>query len=169
MSSTSTFPRTAFFLMLLSAAGFILATVPGLPQTVASHFGVGGAANGYMSRDGYQIFMLLFTLGLPALMVVVIGQLPARYTKLSNLPHKDYWFAPERKAGSLAFLRQHAYWFGSLMVFFAAALHALVLEANAQMPPRLAEIPFFIMMAVFLAGLSVWVVLLLRRFKKPGV
>ncbi len=155
--------------MLLSAAGFILATVPNLPENVASHFGVGGAANGYMSRDGYQIFMLLFTIGLPAFMVTVIGSLPARYTKWSNLPHKDYWFAPEQRADSLAYLRQHAYWFGSLMVFFAAALHALVLDANARTPPHLAEVPFFVMMAVFLAGLSVWIVLLLRRFRKPPV
>ena len=53
------------------------------------------------------------------------------------------------------------------MVFFAGGLHALILAANAQTPPHLSEPAFFIMMAVFLAGLSVWIVMLLRRFRKP--
>lgn len=167
MSDHSRFPLLAFVVALLGAAVYILITAGQLPPRVASHFGGDGLANGYMSRDGYRLFMLLFTVGLPLLMVAVVGGLPARFPKWSNLPHKDHWFAPERRDDSLAFLRRHAYWFGTLLVFFMTAIHTLIIQANAQTPPRLAEGPFLGMMAVFLGGLAVWIVALLWRFRKP--
>lgn len=149
------------------AVVYILMTIAQLPDTVATHFRGDGYANGFMTRPGYRLFMLIFTLGLPLLLVGLIGYLPGSYSRWSNLPHKDYWFAPERRAQSLAYLRRLAYWFGSLMVLFSVGLHGLVLDANAQMPARLDNDVFLIFMLLFLLGLVIWVVALLRHFGKP--
>ena len=48
------------------AGGFIVATTSDMPPDVASHFGLRNAANAFMPRGAYLIFMLAFGLGLPA-------------------------------------------------------------------------------------------------------
>lgn len=158
--------QVTFLALLVIAVVYLLATLAQLPASVATHFRGDGYANGYMTQRGYQLFMLFFTVGLPLLLVGLIGHLPASYSRWSNLPHRDYWFAPARRADSLAFLRRLSYWFGNLMVLFAMGLHRLVLEANAQTPPRLDNASFLIFMLLFLLGLVMWVVVLLRRFGK---
>ena len=159
--------QLTFVALAALAVVYLLMTSDQLPDTVATHFQGDGYANGYMTQSGYQLFMLIFTVGLPLLLVALIGHLPASYSRWSNLPHKDYWFAPQRRAESFAFLRRLAYRFGSLMVLFASGLHGLVLEANAQTPARLDNVAFLLFMLLFLLGLVVWVVVLLRRFGRP--
>ncbi len=52
-----------WLVVALVAAGvvFVAATAGQLPPTVATHFGAGGAANGWMSRGGYTVFALALT------------------------------------------------------------------------------------------------------------
>ena len=61
-----------FVALLLTGASFVISTTTSLPDRVASHFGAGGHANGYMTREGYRWFMLFFTVGFPALLWVLV-------------------------------------------------------------------------------------------------
>ena len=54
-----------FLLLLGVAALFVRQTSRDLPPLVATHFGAGGAANGFMSREFYLRFMLAFVVLLP--------------------------------------------------------------------------------------------------------
>ena len=87
-----------FALYIACAAAFVWLTSSGLPPLVASHFGAGGVANGFMTRTVYTRFMEAFVIGLPAFMVLVslyaVGNARARL----NMPNRDYWLAPERRA-----------------------------------------------------------------------
>ena len=47
-----------FALLLIVVGAFIVATTGQLPDRVASHFGAGNLANGWMTRGGYLAFML---------------------------------------------------------------------------------------------------------------
>jgi len=58
------------------AAVFIIYTTRYLPDPVATHFGAGNQANGWMSRNGYLLFMLAFLIGISGIVSVVVGTLP---------------------------------------------------------------------------------------------
>ena len=150
---------------MVAATAYVVATAPGLPERVATHFGGSGAADGWMTRAGYVRFILLFVVVLPSLLVAAIGLLPRLLPQWVNLPNRAYWLAPERGDDSIDFLLAHACWFGVLMVLFIAAIHCLLLQANAASPPRLPTAPFVALLAGFVAGLGVWMVMLYRRFR----
>jgi uncharacterized membrane protein len=157
----------AFVALLALGTALLLATVGDLPDRVPTHFGAGGIPNAWMTRSGYTVFMLAFTLGLPVLVAAAIGLLPRLAPRLVNLPHRDHWLAPERRDESLAFLGRQGCRLGGLMVLLAAGVHWLILRASRLSPPRLEEGLLVAMLAVFLVALAVWIIAMFRRFPRP--
>ena len=154
--------------LIAVAAWHIDATVVLLPDFVATHFAGGGRPNGWMTREGYRTFMLLFVTLLPLFMAVMAGGLPRLFPDATNIPNRHYWMAPERREAALDFLTAHACWLGCLMVVFILGIHVLLLQANHSTPVRLPERPFFMMLGGFAVGMAVWIVVLIRRFRRPA-
>lgn len=161
-------PRVAFVVLLIAVSATIVGTAAGLPDQVATHFGSGGVANGFMSRNGYIAFMLGFTVVLPLVVVAMTGLVPGIARCGRNIPHYDYWFAPMRRVASGARLLSHACLLGCWMVLFFGAVHAVLLDANASTPARLHEPMFFVLLTVFLVGLGVWMLVMRRMFARPA-
>ncbi len=161
-------PRIAFAVLLVVVGALIVATSAGLPDQVATHFGSGGIANDFMSRNGYIVFMLAFSVVLPLFAVAMTGLLPGIAKSRRNIPHYDYWFAPARREASSARLLSHACLLGCWMVLFFGGMHAFLLDANATAPARLHETMFFAMLAVFLVGLGAWMLVMRRMFSRPA-
>jgi hypothetical protein len=157
-----------FALYIACAAVFVWFTSRGLPLLVASHFGAGGSANGFMTRSFYTAFMVAFVIGLPGLMVLVtwyaVGHAKARL----SLPNRDYWLAPERRTETVAFLRAGILGFGVLLVTFLCYAHELVVLANERQPPQLSESGFIGGLVVFFVVLFVAVRAFLRRFRRDS-
>jgi hypothetical protein len=153
-----------FILFVVAAEIFIWLTSAALPPSVASHFAAGGAANGFMSRGAYVGVMLGVTLVAPFLVALsgqLVSVLPVR---LINLPNRQYWLAPRRRAATIASLTRLSVCFASALIVFLCFLHWLVIRANESPVPRLERMPMFIGLALFLAGTVVWLVVLVRRF-----
>ena len=145
---------------------FVLVTGNSLPPVVASHFAVGGAANGFMPQATYLRFMVVLLIVLPlliAFLASITSLLPVRFI---NLPNREYWLAPERQADSLAYLRHHSSRFGVLLVVFLCFVHWLVVLANSHDPALFPESMFFPGMAVFLVGLVFWLGALVVHFRR---
>ncbi len=70
---------------------------PQLPGLVATHFNAAGRADGWMPREAQLTFHVLFVLGLTGFFVVGAFSLARLPRALINLPHREYWFAPERQ------------------------------------------------------------------------
>ena len=157
--------RSLFILLLVIGTILISVTTDWLPAQIASHFGAGGAPNGWMSRNGYLLFMLAFAVGLPLVVVLSMGILPRRMEKRISIPNRDFWLDPSRRETTFAYLETHAYWLGSLLVVFIAAIHLLVIEANATHPPRLPGQLFGALIALFLVALAAWMLTLVLRFR----
>ena len=49
---------------------------------------------------------------------------------------------------------------------FIAAIHLLLISANATQPPQLPLRPFIMLMAAFLLGMGLWAVTLTLRFRR---
>ena len=153
----------ALYVVFLAELAF---SAPLLPERVASHFGFEGEPDGWMSRSACLAFMavfgIVFPLVLPAIFIWV-QRLPA---SVINIPNRDYWLSAERRQTTNAFLLHHALWLSCLQVGLVIVLHALVVEANRQTPPRLSN-AVWVLLGLFLAGVFAWVWGLVRRFRTP--
>ncbi|MCJ0765750.1 DUF1648 domain-containing protein [Variovorax terrae] len=154
-----------FLVLLAVAALFIGATGRGLPAVVASHFDASGAANGFMPRGAYLLLMLAVVVGVPLAVVVGSGRALDRPGARINLPHRDHWLAPGRREETVAFIRRQLARFGILLVVFLCYTHWLVVRANGVSPPRLPLLWFVAGLGFFLAGVLVWGLVFLRRFR----
>ena len=153
------------FLCLAVAAAYIVTTTVALPDQVASHFGPGNAANGFMTRDGYLVFMLFFTLVLPLFLAAMVGLLPRMRPNSIKLPNREHWLDPMRREGTLNSLSAYGAWLGIMIAVFTAAVHYVLLVANASSPPRLPADLFWMLLVGFLVAMAVWIGALYLRFR----
>jgi uncharacterized membrane protein len=160
-------PMLSFVVLLIAVGAYIATTTASLPVRVATHFGAGDLANGWMSRTGYLAFMLTFATLLPIAVVGLVGWLPRVAPGSVNVPHRDLWMAPARRAATLEALGRYACALGCVFVAFIAGVHRLLLEANAAVPPRLPAGPLWVLVAAFLAALALWIAVLWMRFRAP--
>jgi hypothetical protein len=155
-------------LLLWSGIGLqSLAYYPQLPPVVASHFDAAGTPNGWQSKAmffgiywGVSLLMTLAFYALP----VLLRRLPVA---VINLPHRDYWLAPERRQESLASLAVYMHWFGNAMIGLLLVTFELAIEANLRrqnLPPD----AMWALLAGFLIFTGAWLVRLYRRFARPG-
>lgn len=157
---------SAVVLCICAGAAFVLVSGQSLPPTVASHFGMSGSADGFMTRDSYLAATLAVMLVIPLLLLIVVSLLNRIPPRFVNLPNREY-FAPERKAETLRFMREHSLRFVVLLVVFLAFVHWMVIEANAVTPPRLPAMPFITALVLFVLAVFVWIGAWLVRFSRP--
>jgi len=157
--------RPLFVLLLVIGAIVIGVTTDQLPAQLASHFAAGGTVTGWMSRRGYLLFMLVFAVIIPLVIVASMSLLPRVSDKAINLPNRDYWLGPRQREATFGFLTAHACWLGSLMIVFILGIHFLLIAANATQPPRLPTQPFITLLVAFLVGILIWAATLVRRFR----
>jgi uncharacterized membrane protein len=157
----------ALIICLAAAATLVLATLPQLPDPVATHFGSGQRADGWMSRNSYRLYMLSFTLGFPTLMALLIGGLPRAFPRWTNIPHRDYWLAPARRGRTFDFLLNHGCRLGCLMTVMIAGLHYTIVVAHRSTPPTLPLALFLPLLGLFALGFVIWINALYRRFRRP--
>jgi uncharacterized membrane protein len=162
-----TAPLAALGIVLATAAAFVFATGWSLPPTVASHFGPGGVADGFMSRQGYVTFMLAMMVGMAVLFVWVPRFLRLLPAASFNLPNRDYWLAPERRDATLDDLEGRLRWLACAVLALLAYVHWLVVQANAIQPPVLPQQEFLVGLGGFLVAVTAWIVLFLERFRRP--
>jgi serine/threonine-protein kinase len=142
--------------------------LPRLPERVATHFGGAGAPNGWMSRAGLQTFDLVFT-PLIVMVVVAVGLLTSVLPpSFINVPHRDHWFAPERRRDSHARLFAHMVWLACLIAALLIGVNHLTFQANlGPGPAHLSGAGLVGLLVGFVAALVVWIVRLHRMFPAP--
>jgi hypothetical protein len=146
---------------------YLLTSSAQMPERVATRFGMGGEPVGWMSRTGYVRFLALFGVGFSLLlpgMFFVIRFIPAQFI---NIPHRNYWLAPERRAETYSYLLRHSFWLACLSIGFVIGLHYLTMEANRQSPVQLPMHLMWLVTGGFLAGTAIWIIPLVRRFRRP--
>lgn len=157
-------PYAVFLVLYLSSIGLLASSAEHLPQRVATHFGFSGQADGWMAREAYFAFFCVFLMAVAALLASIslfVRSLPARYV---NIPRKDYWLAPERRALTSRILLARMGWLLCLITLFFAGLHVLTVQANRVSPPQLPMGGLLMLIIAFLLGVMIWVSLLLMRF-----
>lgn len=159
--------RAVFVLSFLANVSLSLSSLAILPARVAVHFGSGGAPDGWASSLTSTSIMLgvqsLLFLGL-YLAPRLLARVPSRWV---NLPHRDYWLAPHRRAQALSRLSDHLWRYGTALFLFQLVAGLLTLRANLSDPVRLNERLFLTALVVVLAYTVWWILALLRDFRAP--
>jgi serine/threonine-protein kinase len=159
-------PASLFCLCYLGFLGYLAWSIPQLPEKVASHFDAAGQPNGWMTRSFYVIFIASISTVVPCLTIAIFSIMRLFRNPMINIPHREFWLAPERRNETFAYLLRHAFWFASMLVAFFAGLHFLTVQANAQQPAANLNMPaFFAMLGCFLLGMLVWALSMLRHFQ----
>ena len=149
----------------LSAMALVWLSGAALPDVVAAHFGASGAADGFMSRQQYRVLMTLLVGIVPVAITLVSALASMRAGALLNLPNRQYWLAPERRASTLAYLATHTAWLASAVTVFICYVHVLVVLANKRTPPQLPSLALLLGAVGLFATIAVLVLLLVRRFR----
>ena len=157
-------PRLVFVLALVVAPIVVWMTTATLPMRVATHFASGGMANGWMSRDGYALFMIVMVTVLPLVVVSFTGLIPRFAVSQIARRKRDYWLSPQRRDETLAWLASHACAMGVLIILFLAGIHFVTIEANRRTPPRLDESTMLAVVIAFVVLLAIWIGALALRF-----
>ena len=156
-------------ILLLTVAGIVQVYhyYPQMPDVVASHFDGRGSPNDYTSRDGFFIVFgvmyagtLLLFLGLGPL----FGRLPARWF---NMPHREYYLAPERREDTLRFMTTRLEWFGVATMLLLLVTFKLAFEANLFKEARLDNTALLWALGAYFLCTTIWLVRFLMKFRKP--
>jgi hypothetical protein len=149
-------------------AGLILTLVVSsqqLPPRVASHFNGAGVPDGWMSRPAYLATMAAVGIGLALLQLGVFYGVRYFPASIVNLPHREYWLAPERRAETSAVIFRAGIWLAIFISIFVLAIHLLVVDANRSQPVRLSTSVWWLL-ASFLSMLAVWSFALIQYFRR---
>jgi len=158
----------ALLVVLVVAAVAIIAGTSGdLPARMATHFGAGGTANGWSTRETYLLVMIGLVIAVPVLLLALMVWLPQRGLCPVKLPNRDYWLAPQRREGTFERLTGYAGIAGVLVVLLLVAVHFIVIEANSSTRPALPTGVFVTVMLAFAVAMIVWTVLLSHGFRRP--
>ena len=155
MTSTKTFTAAAILTSAIFSQGM-----------VASHFDSAGQANAWMDRSTYLIFSIAVGIGLPVFIIgggYVLRFLPDKYGML-NIPHRDYWLAPERRDETFKCIFRFFLRVGCLEAIFLVGFQLLMVQANRQTPPHLSMSLVWGLTGCFLTIVAVWLGALIRHF-----
>jgi hypothetical protein len=155
-----------FLLALALLYTFVVRTGESLPALSAVHFDGAGTPNGFMPREGYVHFMCWLGLGLP---LVIVSVTSVVYSRARNfkVPNREYWMAPERADATRDFLIGHGIWFGILLTALLGFVHWIVVIANRQQPPHLANGLAVGGLLVFMAVTLGWAMVMVIAFRRP--
>lgn len=160
-------PARVVFLALVAATLAQMAWYyPRLPVRMASHFDADGRVNGVMPKD----FFFAIELGVLGLMAFVFGIVPVLIARLPpsmiNLPNKDYWLPPERRARTAERLQSFLIGFGNVMLLFLLLVFREAMQANLLPSPRLSN-RIWVLLVLLGGWVIYWIVRLLRAFRLP--
>ena len=164
---TKRIPVILLILLLALAAAHISYFAPRLPDTVVSHFDASGTPNGWMPRQAFLLLygVLVLVLCIPFLLLgPLIKVIPDR---LVNLPNKQYWLEPSRRAETYAYLQQWGYWFCDVLLAFLISTMHLAIRANLQPDHRLSPMLWFFMIGFVCTAIGMTVALFMRFKRLP--
>ena len=142
---------------------------PSLPESVASHFGPDGSANGNLAKKTFlglfamSEFMALFSF---LIVPILIKSLPK---DLINLPNKDYWLAEERIAATQKTLSSQLFWMGAgtLLFLFMIKKHLIDINLPSDLAQKNLGAFFPLATGLYLLFVLLWTLNLYRAYRLP--
>jgi uncharacterized membrane protein len=132
-----------------------------LPDRVATHFGIDGNPNDWMSKANATILLCALQVSLPAIFLFIGWTLTKLPTSVINIPNREYWLQPERRLNSLSRMTTMLAWIAVLIAMEMVAIVHLTFLANRS-GTSLDTNSFWVILGTFLlsvfgvVGRSMW-------------
>ena len=159
--------RAALVLAFLANLALAMLALTVGPEKLATHFGAGGEPDGWSSGTANALMMggislLLFVMfyGAPNL----LRRIPDAWI---NLPHREYWLAPQRREHTVVVMARELYAIGAATFALMFVLGTLALQANLSDPVRLRMDWTWGVTGLYLAYTVYWCVKLYLGFRLP--
>ena len=104
--------------------------LPQLPDRIATHFGMNGEPNEWMSKTNATLLLAGIQVGLPLFLLGVGLLIPKVPNSMINIPNRDYWLQPERRVASLGRVSTMLAWIAVLVSVEMLAVIHLTFLAN---------------------------------------
>lgn len=124
-----------------------------LPQKLATHFGPGGTADGWMSLKSHLFLFNGLYLFIAVLFGVIAWSLPRLSDEMINMPNKEFYLSPERREKTIIYSRHFLLLTGNLTLAFLVVVNHLVMKANLQQPVQLGN-SFWFWLALYLIAVT---------------
>lgn len=136
-----------------------------LPATMATHFDLAGKPNGFQGRSDFVWTSLLLSLFLFALFAALPAVMPRVPDRFVNLPSKDYWLAPERRAETFRRMGAMSDWLGCATIALLVGVFELVIRANLTQRPL--GFQLWVLLPAYHLFILFWIVSYLRMLRRP--
>ena len=152
-------------LLLVGALAHLGAYHAALPERVASHFDASGRPDGWMAKDAFTTVAVVTYLVTGGLFLALGRFLPTLPPGLVNLPNREHWLAPARRAETMEDLTRRLMRMGAAtMVLLIAVFHQTIL---ANLEPGGTLRGAWVLLAAYGLYTVIWCVGLVRRFRRP--
>lgn len=138
-----------------------------LPEVVSTQFDIYGTPTRSMSRENFAMFhvgFVVFMSGIFAGMGHLASRLPVKYL---NIPNKDYWLAPERRAETLQGLRHDLCVMGLIVGAFVMLIDYLVMDAAQRNARGMSPETLSTLVGCMAAATGLFVLRLVMKFRRP--
>lgn len=138
---------------------------PQLPAQIATRFDAQGVPNGWTTRSQF----VTTTIGAAVLVGGLVCGLPAVVwfapASVMNVPHREYWLAPEREATARRMIIERMLWFLAATLALLAYVQHGVLKAN--LPPG-GRFEMWWELGGYLAFTVLWLAETFWAFRRPA-
>ncbi|MEJ7595015.1 MAG: DUF1648 domain-containing protein [Planctomycetaceae bacterium] len=124
--------RASAILVLLTIVGAVQHAWywPQLPDRVATHWGIDGQPNDWMTRTGATLTLCGLQIGVPLFLVAVTTLASRLPDSMVNIPNREYWLHPDRRSATLAWMNRMLAWIAVLTSLFMIGIGLLTFIAN---------------------------------------
>jgi uncharacterized membrane protein len=158
----------ALFILAFAASLLLLAvSYSVLPDKVALHFGSGGTADNWGSKEAYVA--IFFVSNLFSFTLFWCIPYLTRFTpdSLLSLPKKEFWLQKENRPEMERRLHSYFSEFGAALLIFMSWVEVLCLRAHFEEPVRLNESAMLVGLAIFFVYVMYFCVKPLWLFRPP--
>lgn len=138
-----------------------------LPDPVASHFGLDGQPDSWVSRTSFLAMHGLVQIGTTGFMLATAYGMKWIPESLLNMPNKEYWLHADRREQSLRKNGSMLILIAGLTALFMAFVFQLVCESNLQGNRPLSTGALFWVLGVYLFAVIGVAVYALWTFRMP--
>jgi uncharacterized membrane protein len=155
-----------YALLLVCGAAGAAHYYAALPERMASHFSGDGTPNGWQLKEMFFLLMGAVTASTAIIGFLAPLLIAKRPASQINLPNKEYWLAPERRAASMEFIGGQMRWFACAVLFVLLFGGYEAIQANLRSVVRFDSQAMLVVMVGFGLFVLVWVFAFVRHFSR---